>query len=73
MTNTQEKLPDTIQKYYLVEVNGRKVVDYANTIEQAVEKWVAYEKVPIIVTPVTWKTEVTDITNKPLDEVQPNE
>lgn len=52
-----------IYKYYLLKLNSREIMDYAETIEDAVEKCIASGRDWIIVTPVTWKMELTDQTN----------
>lgn len=59
---SKEEKPEIVQNYYLVKLNGREVIDYAETIREAVEKWYKHNKEPIIVKPVTWKTNFEDIT-----------
>lgn len=59
-----------LPKYFLIDREGEKIIGSAQDIEGIVRHWHSTGESGTIVKVVTWRTEITDITDKPSEENQ---
>lgn len=55
----------TLSKYYLLDLKHGTIQGVDETIEGIVKQWERTDRAYTIMTPVTWRTEIKDLTNTP--------